>query len=220
LKTAHGMPSWTCRNISKTEIRDAKRSAIAVDARPRSRPLRERTRYEPNLPQEEFIVRCCVARSSPISRTTPLSKETAKAVDIWCGGQPFRELLQQIGYSYCGVDLNPGPPVDVLWAADEPLPEELLRRGAFDFLLCTEVIEHVADWHTAFANFGLLLVPSGRVLIAAPYFYQLLEEPYDFWRPTMHTIDYYARRTGRDFTRCSAKRPETCGMSSVDVGHL
>jgi hypothetical protein len=131
-----------------------------------------------------------------------------------CGGQPFRELLQKIGYSYCGVDVNPdgGPPVDVLCAADGPLPEELLRRGPFDFLLCTEVIEHVADWHTAFANFGLLLAPSGRALITAPYFYQLHEEPYDFWRPTTHAIDYYARRS---FTRYIAKRPEMCGMSLV-----
>jgi SAM-dependent methyltransferase len=184
--------------MRNTEIQDAKRLAIAVDAP--SRPLlRERTRYEPNVPQEEFIVpllrreiESCIANYA-----TP-ARGTAKAVDIGCGGQPFRELLQQIGYSYCGVDVNPdgGPPVEVLWAADEPLPEELLRRGPFDFLLYTEVIEHVADWHTVFANFGLLLAPSGRALITAPYVYQLHEEPYDFWRPTLHAIDYYARGAG------------------------
>jgi SAM-dependent methyltransferase len=184
--------------MRKTEVRDAKRSAIAGDAPSRPR-LRERTRYEPNLPQEEFIVpllrreiEFCIANYA-----TP-ARGAAKAVDIGCGGQPFRELLQQIGYSYCGVDVNPEgrPSVDVLWAADEPLPEELVRRGPFDFLLCTEVIEHVADWQAAFANFGLLLAPSGRALITAPFFYQPHEEPYDFWRPTIHAIDYYARRTG------------------------
>jgi SAM-dependent methyltransferase len=192
--------------VRKDEIQNADRSVIAGDAPLRPR-LRERTRYKPGLPQEEFIVPLLLREieSSIADYATP-ARGTAKAVDIGCGGQPFRELLEQIGYLYCGVDVNPdgGPPVDVLCAADEPLPEELLRRGPFDFLLCTEVIEHVADWHAAFTNFGLLLAPSGRALITAPYFYQLHEEPYDFWRPTMHAIDYYARRAGFHTLYCQA----------------
>jgi SAM-dependent methyltransferase len=184
--------------MRKTEMPDFKRSSIAVEARSRPR-LRERTRYEPNLPQEEFIVpilrqeiEACI-----VSYATP-ARGTAKAVDIGCGGQPFRELLQQVGYSYCGVDVNPdgGPLADVLWAADDPIPEELSRKGPFDFLLCTEVIEHIADWHAVFANFELLLAPSGRALITAPFVYQLHEEPYDFWRPTLHAIDHHARGAG------------------------
>ena len=118
-------------------------------------------------------------------------------MDLGCGGQPFRNLLEQIGYSYCGVDVNSTEaPIDVVCAADEPLPAELLRRGPFDFALCTEVLEHLPDWRAAFENLSLLLAPGGRVLITAPHFYQLHEEPYDFWRPTLHAFDYYARRSG------------------------
>jgi SAM-dependent methyltransferase len=171
---------------------------MAVVAAPRP-PLRERTQYTPYLPQEQLIVPLLRREIvSCIEQYATPARGAGKAVDMGCGGQPFRTLLQDIGYSYCGVDVNPdgGPPVDVLCAADEQLPEELLYRGPFDFLLCTEVIEHLADWHTAFANFGLLLASGGRALITAPYFYQLHEEPYDFWRPTLHAIDYYARRTG------------------------
>jgi SAM-dependent methyltransferase len=161
--------------------------------------LHERTRYEPNLPQEELIVpllRREIESCISIYASPPLGM--AKAVDIGCGGQPFRSVLEQIGYSYCAVDANAdgGPPVDFVCAADEPLPDELLRRGPFDFQLCTEVLEHVADWDAAFANFALLLAPAGRVLITAPFSYQLHEEPYDFWRPTLHAVDYYARRAG------------------------
>ena len=162
-------------------------------------PLRERTTYAPNLPQEEFIVpllrreiESCIALY-----VTPV-RGMGRAVDIGCGGQPFRALLEGVGYSYCAVDVNAdgGPPVDVVRAADEHIPDELLRRGPFDFLLCTEVMEHVADWRAAFENFNTLLAPGGRALITAPHFYQLHEEPYDFWRPTLHAIDYHARRVG------------------------
>jgi SAM-dependent methyltransferase len=184
--------------MRKTELDVAKRSTTAPDTLPRP-AFHERTCYEPNLPQEEFIVpllrreiESCIARYA-----TPAS-ETAKAVDIGCGGQPFRTALEQKGYSYCAVDINPdgGPPVDVVCAADGALSDELLRRGPFDFLLCTEVLEHVADWQRAFSNFGVLLAPSGRALITAPYVYQLHEEPYDFWRPTLHAIDHYAHEVG------------------------
>jgi SAM-dependent methyltransferase len=165
-----------------------------------SRPqLRERTIYAPNLPEEEFIVPLLRREiESCIKQYATPARGTAKAVDIGCGGQPFRGLLEQIGYSYCAVDVNDdgGPPVDVVCAADERLPDELLRRGPFDFLLCTEVVEHVADWRVAFENFNMLLAPGGRALITAPHLYQLHEEPYDFWRPTLHAIDYYARRSG------------------------
>jgi|SRR5580658_8244359 SAM-dependent methyltransferase len=164
-----------------------------------SRPLvDQKARYVPHSEPEEFIVpllrreiEACIA-----SYATP-PRGTASAVDVGCGAQPFRALLEQIGYSYCGIDVNSNhASVDVVWAVDEPLPEELRRRAPFDFLLCTEVLEHVADWHAAFANFGSLLAPGGRALITAPHFFQLHEEPYDFWRPTPHAIDYYADRAG------------------------
>jgi len=165
-----------------------------------SRPVVvQKTRYVPHSPPEEFIVPLLRRElESCIERYATPPRGTAKAVDVGCGAQPFRASLEQIGYSYCGVDANPGegPTVDFVCAVDESLPQELLLRGPFDFLLCTEVLEHVADWHAAFANFGLLLAPGGRALISAPQFYQLHEEPYDFWRPTLHAIDYYASRAG------------------------
>jgi SAM-dependent methyltransferase len=104
--------------------------------------------------------------------------------------------LEEIGYSYCGVDANATDAPDIVCAIDEALPPELLQRGPFDFVLCTEVLEHVADWGAAFANFRHLLAPGGRLVITAPHFFNLHEEPYDFWRPTLHAIDYYARRVG------------------------
>lgn len=169
----------------------------SADQTPRRPVLNERREYLPRGPKEEFIVpllrreiEACIAKFA-----TPVLG-AGKAVDIGCGGQPFRALLEETGYSYCGVDANPNGVADVKCAADEPLPDELLRRGPFDFALCTEVLEHVADWDAAFSNFGRLLASGGRLLITAPHFYHLHEEPYDFWRPTLHAIDYYARRAG------------------------
>ena len=118
--------------------------------------VRQKTCYVPNTRRRRNLsYRCCLREieSCIASYATP-PRGAANAVDLGCGAQPFRALLEQIGYSYCGVDANSNQTPDIVWAMDGPLPEELRQRGPFDFLLCTEVLEHVADWHAAFANFG------------------------------------------------------------------
>jgi len=91
---------------------------------------------------------------------------------------------------------TPEMSVDVVAAVDGALPAELGGPGSFDFILCTEVLEHVADWAAAFANLATLLRPGGRLLVTCPHFYRLHEEPYDFWRPTLHAIGHHARING------------------------
>ena len=122
----------------------------------------------------------------------------AGALDVGCGGQPFRQAIEAIGYRYTGFDAqqNPAGTVDVVGNIDEPLSLELRQRGPFHFILCTEVLEHVARWQAAFANFAQLLSPGGRVLITCPHFYPPHEEPYDFWRPTIHAVEWHARAAG------------------------
>jgi len=70
-----------------------------------------------------------------------------------------------MGYSYTGRDVqqNPEGTVDVVCAIDEELPVELTYRGPFDLVLCTEVLEHVADWDMAFRNLATLLGRGGSV---------------------------------------------------------
>jgi SAM-dependent methyltransferase len=164
------------------------------------RPIvEERPDYEPMGLQEEFIVpllRRHIEEALP-AYAAP-APPYAKALDAGCGRQPFRKPLEALGYSYTSFDVQQSPEntVDVIAALDEPLPSQLISRGPFHFILCTEVLEHVADWDRAFGNLATLLAPGGRLLITCPHFYQLHEEPYDFWRPTPHALKYFGWRVG------------------------
>lgn len=168
----------------------------------------ERAVYEPYGPQEEFMVPLLREHIERLlaAYATPNSSD-ARALDVGCGRQPFRKKLEAAGYKYTGMDVqqNIDGAVDVVGAIDQPLPGELLALGPFRFLLCTEVLEHVADWGAAFKNLATLLAPGGRLLITCPQFYQLHEEPYDFWRPTLHALTYFSDRVGlRTLTREAA----------------
>jgi SAM-dependent methyltransferase len=82
---------------------------------------------------------------------------------------------------YIGVDLVPGPGVDVVCSA-----ERLLDRFApesFDVVISTEVLEHVRDWHGVVHNFKAVL-HEYSILIAttrSPGF-EFHGFPLDFWR--------------------------------------
>jgi SAM-dependent methyltransferase len=158
-----------------------------------------RPTYTPGSPPETFIVPLLRVRIEAAIREYAFAGTAPPLVlDVGCGRQPFRPMLDSGGATYVGVDVQQSPEgtVEVIAAVDEILPATLLERGPFDFILCTEVLEHVADWPAAFANLARLLGPGGKLLITCPHFYHLHEEPYDFWRPTLHALNYFARVQG------------------------
>ena len=53
-----------------------------------------------------------------------------------------------------------------------------LKLPRFDYVICTEVLEHVLDWKKTSQNFQQLTKPGGEILITAPFLYPLHEEPF------------------------------------------
>lgn len=176
--------------------------AHTAPARP---DLDERREYAARGRQEEFIVPLLrEAIESALSRIAePGASRGAmppRALDVGCGGQPFRARIESCGYAYHAIDTQaqPGITLDATCAIDEPLPPSLvaLSGAGFDLILCTEVLEHVLDWPAAWSNLHRLLAPGGRLIITCPFIYPLHEEPYDFWRPTSHALRRFAERAG------------------------
>lgn len=163
---------------------------------------RGRHRYVAEASVEGFMVPLLAGLIDQALRehATPLARANVgpRALDVGCGNQPLRGDLEAMGYAYTSLDVhqNKAECVDVLGAIDGEPPADLLARGPFDFIVCTEVMEHVPDWATAFANLARLLRPGGKLLVTTPFFYPLHEEPYDFWRPTKYALRTYAERAG------------------------
>jgi len=140
---------------------------------------------------KQFVMESLAAR--------PAATGNHYALDVGCGEQPFRQALEQAGYRYYAMDVqqNSLSSVDILSPIDSEISNPELA-GKFQLILCTEVLEHVADWFAAFDNFKKLLRPGGCVVITSPFLWPLHEEPYDFWRATPHAIRYLPDRTGLD----------------------
>lgn len=158
----------------------------------------ERRAYIARATQERWIVPLLNSAILAALDAHAHPRPHAKALDAGCGGQPFRFDLLRRGYHYSSLDAvaAPGITPDFLCPLDAPLTAACRAAAPFDLILCTEVMEHVADWPAALTNLHDLLAPRGVLLITCPFIYPLHEEPYDFWRPTPHAIKHWAARSG------------------------
>jgi SAM-dependent methyltransferase len=82
---------------------------------------------------------------------------------------------------YIGVDIAPGPGVDIICGIIEL--DSRFGGASFDLVICTEVIEHVLDWVDAMTNLRRVLRCGGKLLVTTrskgfPYHgFQ-----FDYWR--------------------------------------
>ncbi|MDD5261033.1 MAG: class I SAM-dependent methyltransferase [Methylacidiphilales bacterium] len=162
--------------------------------------LSRRKSYIPSGSQELFIVPLLQKRiQAAIDEWMKTAPDHADILDAGCGEQPWRNNLEEYGAAYYSLDVGQNSTNTVHWLTTldaDGLPPALLAQGPFDFILCTEVLEHVADWENAFANLAILLKCGGTLLLTCPHFYPLHEEPHDYWRPTRHAVEFFTQRHG------------------------
>lgn len=188
----------------------------------RSDQIKRRGDYNPSGPQEAFIVpllkEAIETRLEKLSsRLSDSQDKKLRVLDVGCGRQPFRDFFPISLFDYRSFDVqnHDGQPLDFVGPIDGELPDDLASEEPFDFILCTEVLEHVADWNKAFQNFAQLLAPGGELLLTAPFFYPLHEQPYDYWRPTPFAIKFFAKKHGLEVFE-----NESLGSSLDIVGTL
>jgi SAM-dependent methyltransferase len=93
-----------------------------------------------------------------------------------------RSVLQPLSpASYVGVDIELGPGVDEIVSVDRLL--ERFGKEAFDLVVSTELIEHVADWRTAVSNLkGVVCREGSLVMTTRSKGFPYHGYPDDYWR--------------------------------------
>lgn len=116
---------------------------------------------------------------------------SGKLLDIGCGNSPFRHLLDPAISEYQGIDVqvassfgyrNP----DTIYYDGKviPFPDE-----SFDALLCTEVLEHVADPTELLREMRRVLKPGGFGIITIPWSARFHYKPFDYHRYTPSMLE-------------------------------
>ncbi len=115
-------------------------------------------------------------------------------VDVGCGAKPYRALGTGVS-RWIGVDVEDNEEADLHGIAYE-LP---IENGTVDTVLCTQVLEHLEQPERALVEFLRVLRPGGHLILTAPQYWSLHEEPRDFFRYTSIGLTYLTKSAGFDF---------------------
>jgi 2-polyprenyl-3-methyl-5-hydroxy-6-metoxy-1,4-benzoquinol methylase len=80
--------------------------------------------------------------------------------------------------------------IDVFATVDD-LPFE---DNEFDTILCTNVLEHVAENVKGFEELSRCLKKGGYIIVSTPYLMPTHEAPYDFYRYTIYGLKHQMER--------------------------
>ena len=117
-------------------------------------------------------------------------------LDVGCGMRPYEPAFRHRVRRWLGVDRPhsaAGRPTADIFADTTALP---IRDGAFDTVLCTQVLEHVPDPALVMREIARVLHTGGRLILTAPQTNPLHEEPHDYYRYTKYGLAYLAEQVG------------------------
>ena len=117
-------------------------------------------------------------------------------LDLGAGTKPYAPVYRRFFSRCTAVDvpysLHDLSGIDVFAPADK-LPFE---DGAFDCVLCTEVLEHCPDPVAVMREIERVLRPGGYAFVTTPFLVPLHEVPHDYFRFTPSALEMLAEQAG------------------------
>jgi len=142
----------------------------------------------------------------------PLGRLSGRILDVGCGNSPFRPLLNPLVTTYQGIDVKEAKSFgycnpDTLYHDGKIMP---FPDASFDGLLCTEVLEHIADPRQTIREMYRVLKPGACGYITIPWSARFHYQPFDYHRYTPSML----RVLFRDFTAADVF-PRGTDLSSI-----
>lgn len=110
-------------------------------------------------------------------------------LDLGCGEVPlylfYKDKVNSVtcvDWSNSGHNLRH---IDLACNLNENVPLESER---FDTIICTDVLEHIAEPSRLMREIARLLRKDGNLILGVPFYYCLHEEPHDYFRYTRHAL--------------------------------
>jgi SAM-dependent methyltransferase len=113
-----------------------------------------------------------------------LAELEGEVLDVGCQNSPYRAWMERAG-GYVGLDVEPGPGVDVVVTPAERWPFDGDR---FDAVVCTQVLEHVESLEHTLGELARVTRPGGRLVVSVPFIANEHGTPHDYRRFTRHGL--------------------------------
>ncbi|OGK20813.1 hypothetical protein A2866_04005 [Candidatus Roizmanbacteria bacterium RIFCSPHIGHO2_01_FULL_39_8] len=115
------------------------------------------------------------------------NKKNKKVLDIGAGELPYKGYFDKCGYFTQDI-VNYNGAIDYVSDA-KTIP---VKDRSFDYIICTQVMEHVKEPHLVIREMYRILKKGGKVFLTTHGNFEEHGIPYDFFRYTRYGLKYLA----------------------------
>ena len=124
-----------------------------------------------------------------------------KVLDIGSQEAPFRKYFTKAEYRTQDVCQNTQNSVDFI--GDINVRLLVIPDASFDYIICTQVLEHLKRPHIAFREFCRILKPGGKVFLTTHLCFEEHMVPYDYFRFTRYGLESLGLEAGLNLSHIS-----------------
>ena len=115
-------------------------------------------------------------------------------LDVGAGTMPFRSYVSDVVEEYRTLDIERKVPgIDLVADIRDMGP---VASDSCDVVLCSQVLEHIAEPAKAIREVGRVLRPGGKLVLTVPFLSRLHEEPFDYFRFTRYGVGFLLEDAG------------------------
>lgn len=117
-----------------------------------------------------------------------------KVLDVGAQNSPYKKYFKKASYLTQDIEQNSEKNIDFIGDICEGIPE--IKDGSFDFIICTQVLEHLKEPKNAFQEFNRILKKDGQLYLTTHLCFEEHMIPNDFFRFTKYGLRYLGESTG------------------------
>ncbi|MHB1557209.1 MAG: class I SAM-dependent methyltransferase [Isosphaeraceae bacterium] len=133
-----------------------------------------------------------------IDEFLPAKQPSGCLVDYGCGNMPYRPLFEPKLEAYIGCDFPGNEAADRIMFDRDRAPVD---DGEADFVLSTQVLEHVAEPVAYLAECRRMLGPGGHLILSTHGIWRYHPDPRDYWRWTSEGLRKAVEEAGFEVVR-------------------
>jgi SAM-dependent methyltransferase len=130
---------------------------------------------------------------------------SGRLLDMGCGKAPLYGAYQQFAADCQCIDwgesLHGSSYLDKVCDLGGTIP---YPDASFDTIILSDVLEHLPEPMNCWREMHRLLSPGGKVLLNVPFYYQVHEEPHDYYRYTEFALRRFAENSSLEVLQLDA----------------
>jgi SAM-dependent methyltransferase len=123
-----------------------------------------------------------------------IDNPSKKILDIGAGTSPYRKYFKNIQYYSQDFAQNNQHTINFVLDINKDLGQ--IKNKSFDYILCTQVLEHTKNPESVMREINRILKPGGKLFLTTNFIYQIHSAPNDYYRFTQYGLTHLGEVTG------------------------